>query len=353
MTTMKLPTSVDVTQYIAAVRAELADLPPDDLDDLTGGLEADLSELVAESPSGVAGLASPQEYAAELRSAAGFPQRADSPRPSWWSQQKELARRDLATLVADYPAVRHARDLAIELRPVWWLARGVVLAWLLVIWGSFSLLLYPLAIIGAVVSVHVGRRSAELVGWPRRSVVAANALAVLGVVFALVVALGASRADESYPSPEPLGEPGLLFNGTPSSNLYVYDKDGQPLTDVRIFTETGEPVDLAQNSVGTDGEPLRGPMDIYGHPWDNTFPVVTRQPADGATDSDAWIPPSAIPPLGSATATTASPSTSPTTSPTGNPSATVARPGGAATTMPTTSPPVRPTSSLPIPTTTR
>lgn len=349
MTTMKLPTGEDVTQYIAAVRAELADLPPDDLDDLTGGLEADLSELVAESPSGVAGLASPREYAAELRSAAGFPMRAELPKPTWWSEQKDAARRDLAGLAADYPAVRHARDLAVELRPAWWIVRGVVLAWLLVTWGSVSLLLYPLAIIGAVVSVYVGRRGAVLTGWPRRLLMAANAVAVMGVVLGPVVALGAPSDYENYPSPEPMGEPGLLFNGTPSSNLYVYDKDGRPLTGVRIFTETGEPVDLAQNSLGTDGEPLRGPLDVYGHPWDNTFPIETRQPSDAAADPDAWTPPSAIPPLGSSAATT----TSPTTAPTVSPGATVTTPGGAATTMPTTSPPVRPTSSMPVATTTR
>ena len=351
MNTMKLPTNDGVTHYIAAVRAELADLPPDDLDDLTGGLEADLSELVAESPSGVAGLASPHEYAAELRSAAGFPARAEPPKPTWWSLQKDQARRDVASLATDYPAVRQARDLAIELRPVWWLARGVVLAWLLVIWGSFSLVFYPLAIIGAVASVYVGRRRAELVGWPRRALASANAIAVLGLVIALVVALGASRDYEGYSSPEPINEPGLLFNGTPSSNLYVYDKDGRPLSGVRIFTDTGQPVDLAQNNFGTDGEPLRGPVDIYGHPWDNTFPVLTgRPPADPETDPDVWNPPSAIPPLGSSATATTAPST---TSPPGSPSATVTPPGGAVTTMPTTAPPPRPTSSLPKPTGTK
>lgn len=346
MNTMKLPTSEDVTHYIAAVRAELADLPPDDLDDLTGGLEADLSELVAESSSGLVGLASPQEYAAELRSAAGFPLRAEAPTPSWWSQQKDLARRNVAALAADHPAFRHARDLALELRPVWWLARGVVLAWLLVIWGHFSLLLYPLAIIGAVASVYIGRRGTELVGWTRRSLVAANALAVLGLVLALGAAADSARGYQDYPPPEQMFGPGLLFNGTPSSDLYVYDKDGQPLTGVRIFTDTGQPVDLAQNNFGTDGEPLRGPLDIYGHPWDNTFPVVTRRaPADSETDTDVWTPPSAIPPLEAPAAT------EPTTSPTGDPSATVTAPGGATTTGPTTSP--RPTASLPTMTTTR
>ncbi|TPG18987.1 hypothetical protein [Pedococcus bigeumensis] len=350
MNTMKLPTGEDVTQYIAAVRAELADLPPDDLDDLTGGLEADLSELVAESPSGLAGLASPQEYAAELRSAAGFPVRAEQSKPTWWSQQKDLARRDLANLAADYPAVRQARDLAIELRPVWWIARGVALAWLLVIWGSVSMLLYPLAIIGAVVSVYVGRRGAELVGWPRRLLMAANAVAVLGVVFALGAAIASSRGYVGYnnaPYPEPMSEPGLQFNGTPSSNLYVYDKDGKPVTDVRIFTDTGQSVDLAGGFLGPDGSPLHGPADIYGHPWDNTFPLPTDQGAGVDTNPDVWTPPSAIPPLG-----TAATAASPTTAPTGSPSGTVTTPGGAATTMPTTSPPVRPTSSLPVPTTT-
>ena len=65
----------DVATYVREVQAELADLPKDDVDDLTGGMEADLSELAAESGGDLVGrLGSPKLYAAELRSAAGLPE---------------------------------------------------------------------------------------------------------------------------------------------------------------------------------------------------------------------------------------------------------------------------------------
>ena len=76
--TIKMPTAHDVNEYVQQVRAELADLPPDDVEELTGGLEADLAERLAESPDGLAGLGSPQVYAAELRSAAGLPARGSA-----------------------------------------------------------------------------------------------------------------------------------------------------------------------------------------------------------------------------------------------------------------------------------
>ena len=65
-----------VAAYVREVRAELTDLPAEDVDDLTGGMEADLSELAAESGGDLIGrLGSPRLYAAELRAAAGLPER--------------------------------------------------------------------------------------------------------------------------------------------------------------------------------------------------------------------------------------------------------------------------------------
>ena len=78
-TNVGYPTGVagGVAAYVREVRAELADLPIEDVDDLTGGMEADLTELAAECGGDLAGrLGSPQLYAAELRSAAGLPEPA-------------------------------------------------------------------------------------------------------------------------------------------------------------------------------------------------------------------------------------------------------------------------------------
>src|ERR1700709_2176140 len=60
-----------VDDFARAVRAALADLPADEVDDLTDGLEADLAERAADEESPDFG--DPTDYANELRSAAGLP----------------------------------------------------------------------------------------------------------------------------------------------------------------------------------------------------------------------------------------------------------------------------------------
>lgn len=71
--------------FVAHVSAELDDLAAEDVEDLTSWLEADLADLVEQaSEAGTPGgslpdLGTPQEYAAELRSAAGPPPRGAEP----------------------------------------------------------------------------------------------------------------------------------------------------------------------------------------------------------------------------------------------------------------------------------
>src|SRR3954451_18914536 len=56
--------------FVTAVREHLDDLSEEEREELVGGLEGDMSDLVEER--GVEALPEPAEYAAELRSAAGF-----------------------------------------------------------------------------------------------------------------------------------------------------------------------------------------------------------------------------------------------------------------------------------------
>ncbi|RMI02417.1 HAAS signaling domain-containing protein, partial [Cellulomonas triticagri] len=70
-----------VADYAAEVRTHLADLPQDQVDDLTDGLEADLADALADPtgrpadmpPGLTARFGAPAEYARELRAAAGLP----------------------------------------------------------------------------------------------------------------------------------------------------------------------------------------------------------------------------------------------------------------------------------------
>ena len=68
----------DVGAYVAAVRARLDDLAPEEVEELTGGLEADLAEALAgfdETPRQRFG--DPAAYADELRAAADLPPRRE------------------------------------------------------------------------------------------------------------------------------------------------------------------------------------------------------------------------------------------------------------------------------------
>jgi hypothetical protein len=75
-----------VAIYLAEVRAELSDLPPGELEDVLEDVSGHLTEVAAEfeaEPTAEAlreRLGTPRQYADELRTAAGYPPRTDSPR---------------------------------------------------------------------------------------------------------------------------------------------------------------------------------------------------------------------------------------------------------------------------------
>ena len=170
-TTFRYPAGLAecVAAYVREVRAELADLPAEDVDDLTGGMEADLSELATESGGDLIGrLGTPGLYAAELRAAAGLPDRAVGSgrrqhRPL--REQVALDRASLTRLVGRHPWLRLATDFMVTLRPAWWLLRGYLAAWAL--WSMLSgntrgvrphsFLHLVMAIAAIVVSVQLGR----------------------------------------------------------------------------------------------------------------------------------------------------------------------------------------------------
>jgi|GEM_PF-1924854 len=72
---------IDVAGYAAAVRRALGGLGPEQIEDLTDGLEADLAEAVADEATAgrgadpVARFGTPEEYAAELGVAPQTPPR--------------------------------------------------------------------------------------------------------------------------------------------------------------------------------------------------------------------------------------------------------------------------------------
>ena len=108
---------------------------------------------------------------------------------------------------------------------------------------------------------------------------------------------------------------GLVYEGQPVDNIYLYDSDGQRLTNVRAFDQTGRPIDLSTWRLGSDGNPLAPLPDQYGTQWFNVLPIPqtpSTDPWSTVTGTGApWNAPKVLPPMVST-----SPATTPLPTPT-------------------------------------
>ncbi|MFF2622119.1 hypothetical protein [Oerskovia jenensis] len=297
-----------VHRYAADVRAHLVDLSPEQVDDLTDGLEADLAEALSDMPGTLRPLPQGSEvpdggatalldvaarfgpaagYAAELRSAAGLDPAAPGPRPRRGLGDRLAADgrrfvsewRSLWAPVTSSPQWAAFCEFAAVLRPAWWVLRAWVVVLVLYAWlvSNHGFELVPqvavwrlILLLGIVVSVQWGRgrwlrwRAAQIL----RKVV--NVLAVLvAVPVALQAMFGASGELNGLPTGSSgsydqgyddgvrdsssgifgasgvhagYGDSGVFVDGSPVSNLFVYDASGRALQDVQIFDDQGRPV---------------------------------------------------------------------------------------------------------------
>ncbi len=303
----------DVRAYVAAVRAWLADLPADEVEELTAGMEADLAERAAESGGPLGDLiGQPEAYAAELRSAAGLPPRVDVtvpdavPREPWTDRME----REAHELLARHPWLR-------ELRPTWWLLRGAVAGWALAsVLGTGRVLLLPL--LGAALSLWLGLvlRGREPLGTKASAALGvANTLAVVLLLPMLAYYMSASYRPSDPSAFEQPVAPALAFDGEPVSNVYAYDAAGHRIDDVRLYDQFGQPLAVSSDVVpvptGPDGQEL-----VAWPPDQRALSVFPMRLVPGAdpwsAQQEGWTPPMVVVPLaGSAQpSTTQSPSTS-------------------------------------------
>lgn len=267
-----------VTDYANAVRAHLGGLDVETLDELTGGLEADLAEAVAERvPDGGAPdlvsvtevFGSPVDYAEELRTAAGveLPATGTAGRP----RLRTLVAKEIAGFADDWQRWRAEYlwlggvvDFLVSLRPAWWLLRAWVLFHLFtglrntfVGSGPDVLLLGVLV----VLSVLWGQKRLGQRRWWRRVGLLASAIALIAALPTLAnlyqrtvwPSYAASGYDQGYTDgrwaaqQEAAHAAGIA--GTPS-NLFVYGPDGQPIEDAQIVDQAGNPVVLTDPWTG-------------------------------------------------------------------------------------------------------
>ncbi|MBN9632479.1 MAG: hypothetical protein J0I18_18035 [Actinobacteria bacterium] len=281
----------DVAAFAAAVRAHLDDLPSDEVEDLTDGLESDLFEQ-AEDNGGRLAESDAAQYAAELRASAGLPERSAASAASLRSRLTDFvahARTRAAELARSSRFGAWLTDLLVALRPVWWVFRGwavYVVGWMLVA-GQSRLLPdglpgWALLVAVVLVSVQWGRGRWLPMGWLKGVRVLMSIVAVVAAPFLATAALNAVA--NAYSTTQVSSEPapiGLTQDGQPVTNIFGYDAEGKPLEHVQLFNQDGEPlVTVGRSETGNDsdftGDPnrVRIPFAKAGsnYVW-NVFPL--------------------------------------------------------------------------------
>lgn len=249
-----------IEKFAAQVRAALKDLSKSEIAELTEGLEADLA-ATAEEQGASFKLGDAGSYADELRNAAGLPKKN---RKINFSGIGDLWHETIAKVESNKIG---AAILAFfkPLAPVWWFARAYMAWFILGSFGYQTQRVYPestleffLLLLFIFVSVQLGRGAFKLNQFFSRVVVGLNIFAV--VISPAVLATASNEISQMYwaytfqqnGDGEYLPE-GLTSNGAYVENIFVYDAEGNPLKDVQLFDQNGDPL-LTQNAIeSSDG----------------------------------------------------------------------------------------------------
>lgn len=240
--------SADIERFAAAVRENLSDLSAEEVEELTGGLEADLAEELNERPAD-SDLRDPEGYALELRMAAGLPPR-QAPKQKSISGIIAAVRRmraEVTDTLRDNAVLAAVLDFTSSLRPAWWLVRAWVAFQVVSIFTGGTAGILPhgsshwlaLAVV-SIVSVQWGRGKWLPYQWLRGLIVVGNIAAALVLIPAIAEADGAGYYGGyagSYAAP--VEDDGLAFNGEPVLNIYPYDASGTLLSGVQLFDADG------------------------------------------------------------------------------------------------------------------
>lgn len=281
-----------VAEFASAVRAALSDLAPEEIDELTDGLEADLTDRLSDTDASELG--DPRAYAEELRAAAGLPHRPAA-RASFASELAELrhAPKIIAAAFREFgaahPWVGRVGDFLVALRPAWWVFRAAVVTALIINvtspgWSTpINGLNILIGLVVLVVSVQLGRGKWLRFAWMRGMLLVANVILVLCTPFiaqGVTVAVndGWYREAHADETSQNLSNTGLLESGNPVSNIFAYDAQGNPLRNVQLYDQDGKPLDLMSDTAvpyGAGGaSAYTVPNDaVTGRPGWNVFPL--------------------------------------------------------------------------------
>ncbi|MGH8926547.1 MAG: HAAS signaling domain-containing protein [Acidimicrobiia bacterium] len=262
---MNVTVDPEALPYLIAVRARLAGMSADYLNEIVADLEQHLAEMISEGDEPlVERLGSPDQYAEELAQSAGWM----NLEPLQLSLLQRISTR-WTNLALSAPGRWWARTWN-ELRPGWWVARGLIVP---AVWAGldgrdvffgFGWIWFIPAV---ALSVAVGRRSG--LGTPWRL---GDSLATFIALWALIAGglngIGIYDRDipNRYLDMNPRGVVGL--NG-PIYDFHAYDLDGQPVT-VFLYDQNGQEV-LTEQSQGS----VRSTVD--GQPVKNLYPLEAER----------------------------------------------------------------------------
>jgi hypothetical protein len=322
--TTRLDVRPEVATFVARVRVHLSDLSEEEREELVGGLDADLTELVADGGS-VEALGDPAAYSAELRAAAGLGNRRAGLLQAVRRPHRPVRERVAGLLDAArgrWDASMAARawvaltwDVVARLSPAWWLLRGWLAAQIIdVISGPWEFAtLVPrlgnpvagwLVLVGAVaVSVLIGVGKV----WPGSRARSASSARVALLAVNVCGVLLLAPVMSAFPSawilndaiyggqPGSWSRPGLVNDGRVVRNVFAYDTEGEPITGVQLYDQAGRPLAVDPDAFGKVRTGT-GPGLVY--PWLNgnqelwnVFPLPVREQRSWSRRADVWTTP--------------------------------------------------------------
>ena len=282
----------EVSEYLAAVRAALDDLPATERDDLLAEVEPSLLDAASETGGNVSARLGPAEdFAAELRSAAGLqvPPRRTGPEPRLLVAARRLAHD---------PRVRELSRLA----PIWWVVRGYVAVAVIALlagaaWSSRYVFLPHVGtgwvglvvILAAIVlSVWIGLRTKG----PNRLAWLVNVVLLAAIVPVFVHFQHREIPVQVVQVTRYVPNQGLTLNGVPVANIYPFSRNGRLLHDVLLYTGAGVPIDAGGASIDPQRRVLRTKS---GKQIFNAYPIRYFDPGTGVVSHPGAAPHVKIP----------------------------------------------------------
>ncbi|MEU4245261.1 hypothetical protein [Actinoplanes sp. NPDC026619] len=317
----------EIEAYVEGVRQALTGLSAEVREEMLEDLPEHLAEVLAEGPGTlVERLGTPEAYASELRATAGlvgdFP---DPPEPRF----PELAElrdnalamlRDVDVRVGPVIGYEKASDFLRLLRPAWWVLRGYLAAMAIAFLlganrGSMGLLprigdndLVALVLLtgSVIVSIVLGRRSADLTRMPRYALRAGTAFLIIFAFAGFESADGDARNvpynDANYDAGTSGGNPYSNVN-----DVYVYDGQGHLVTGARLFDQEGNPIQLGNNYCTDEATGESSRSVNLGYPYCPANAPFTNTNSRDAS-APASVAPSSVAPSASSPSVAPSPS---------------------------------------------